>query len=42
MGRVNARVRASVPDRVWVPAVAGLVLAVLFLVALLVRAGGDV
>ncbi|HMS87079.1 MAG TPA: hypothetical protein PKE56_01455 [Acidimicrobiales bacterium] len=42
VGRVNARVRASVPDRPWVPAVAGLVLAVLFLVALLVRAGGDV
>ena len=42
MGRVNARVRASVPDRLWVPAVGGLVLAVVFLVALLVRAGGDV
>jgi hypothetical protein len=42
VGRVNARVRASVPDRLWVPTVGGLVLALLFLVALLARAGGDV
>lgn len=42
MGRVDARVRASVPDRLWVPTTGGLVLAVVFLVALLVRAGGDV
>jgi hypothetical protein len=40
--QVDARKRAALPDRLWVPAVAGLVLAVLFLVALLVRAGGDV
>ena len=42
VGRVSARARGAVPDRLWVPAAAGLVLAVLFVAALLVRAGGDV
>lgn len=40
--RVPGRSVRSFPDRLWVPALVGLVLAVGFVGALLVRAGGDV